>query len=157
MTRVLPLLALSLFACGGPARRPAPPPRAVTHPRSLPSAPASAAPSDDALAGFDAIAAASLLAWPGSKESLRNEATVKDALSIDIAPAVADTCVRVFVRAASPVEARLVGKGEAVLSEGRGVDVALGGKGPVCVRKGEPLLIAIKGDARVRVLVRSSP
>lgn len=82
---------------------------------------------------------------------------MKDALSIDVPPAPADTCVRVFVRAASPIEAKLVDKGQAVLAEGRGVEATLGSKGPVCVRKGEPLVVNLKGDGRVRVLVRSSP
>jgi len=82
---------------------------------------------------------------------------VKDPLTIDVPPAPVDTCVRVFVRAVTPVQARLVGKGGALLADGKGLDVTLGSKGPVCVRKGEPLVITVEGDARVRVLLRSSP
>ena len=82
---------------------------------------------------------------------------MKDTLSIDVPSATADTCVRVFVRATAPVSAKLVGKGDAVLAEAQGIEVTLASKGPVCVRKGDPLRVALSGESRVRVLVRSSP
>ncbi len=156
-----------LVACGGPVKQPR-----ATHPltHQAPSASASAAllPPPDPLVSFDAIAADSLEQWPGTREAGRQEGLAKD-LQVTLS-AQQDTCVRAFVRATAIVEAKLskandstsassapAGQHETVLAEAKGDTIALGAKGPVCVRKGDVIVVSVQGDARARVILRQSP
>lgn len=109
----------------------------------------------DPLASYERIAAESLEQWPGTREGARQEGAAKDGLRVTLT-ATQDTCVRAFVRATGAVTATL-SKATTTLAEGKGDDVTLGAKGPVCVRKGDAITVTVLGDARARVLVRQSP
>lgn len=109
----------------------------------------------DPLPSFEVIGRESLLQWPGTREGARQEGLAKDGLKV-VVTATADTCVRAFVHATASVSVTLANSTTS-LAEGKGNALALGGKGPVCVHKGDVLTVSVQGDARARVIVRQSP
>ena len=148
------LALLALAACGPAAPRPRPQ-QPLTRPTSAPVASAAPAAPADPLGSYEALAADSLVEWPGTRDAAHKDGDAKEGLRVSLT-AEADTCARAFVRATGDVTVTLA-KGAVVLASGKGAAVTLGAKGPVCVRKGEELVVTAQGDARVRVLLRASP
>lgn len=138
-------LAMLLAGCGAD-----PAPRAAVATRPAPrdagvEARADASPGAQA----DPVAALARTLAPGMREVVREEVTVTATGASLAIPAntEADACVRVAVRPAS-IRAKLLARGSP-LAEG----TTFAERGPICVRKGDALVVELSADGPTRALV----
>jgi len=138
-------------ACGMAAR-------ATGHPTATPPAPPEASAATPGPNLFESIEARGPSIAPGMHQVARQESTGE---KVELVRAdQQDTCVRVAFEAAVPVLAKLVdGANRALATTGSAaVEGVLGEHGPVCIRKGEALSVAVDGPgAPVRWVAWAAP
>ena len=155
-----------MLGCGGDAKVRASP--AATAPRAT-SQPARGldAGADDADAATSTVLTLDLLAargpWlaPGMREAARVETEGARSVRRELVRAAGrDLCARVVFAAGTTVHAWLEDDAGGVLADGgRAESGALGARGPVCVRRGDAIVLRAESDAptSLRVVAWSAP
>lgn len=160
-------LASFVFGCGGEAAAPAPRAPSWSAPAGEP------APRDAGMdeGGADRGTAATLTLdvlvtrgpWlaPGMKEATRFETRDDRSVRREIARAAdRDVCVRIAFAAATAVHVWLEdARGDPLADGGTAESGALGARGPVCVRRGDAIVLRAESDAptSLRVVAWRSP
>ena len=160
-------IAYGLLGCGGEATAPAPhapTPGAPERARGLGDAGGAEAGADAATAGaltLEVLATRGVFLAPGMREVTRFETDGDRSVRREILRSKdRDVCVRVAFAAGTAVHAWLEDAAGGPLADGgRAESGALGARGPVCVRRGDAVVLRVESDAptSLRVMAWSAP